>query len=280
MIDLTKIKINEMLKNLEDGIEKRFGSQAGYTQVKAVLEGKAETVDTKALIKDSRAVFTGDNKPELLMVNTIENLKGIVDTRTMLIPREIDDRQRIINNMIEKNKATIENRASVITHEVKAKEAMVNGRLVAADGNPVAGAKVIVHGTGRDLSKIIAKAVTDANGEYVIKMDEKTVKESPKKIAITFDSPNGENIAGSNELSLTKGKASIVDIKVAEEKNEVVAPLLKSAEERKNVAMLEMAGLKRSEAELNLLRFRTEKSANVTKAKLDELKNLFMKKDS
>ena len=279
MIELTKI--NEMIQYIEKGIEDRFGSQALYQNVKDVLEGKAEAINTRELVRNSCGFFSGENKPHLLLANIIKNLNELFDARSKSISKGIKEQERYIANGIEKNSALMENRASKITYDIDNGEALFTGRLISSDGlNPVAGAKVFIRGAGKTASKVIATAQTDANGEYVIKLDEEAVKEAPKNVKINFNTPKEEIIAESADLSLTKGKVKSVNVNVAEDKQEIASELIQDIEERKRIAMLEVAEVKKNEAELNLLRFQTERSANTIKTRLDNIKALFMGKTS
>ncbi len=279
MVDLTNI--TSVIKGIEGFIEERFGSQAGYRQVKDVLEGKAEKVDTRSLVIESRAAFSGNNRPEALALDIIDGLRTDVEAGKAEIPGLLKEREKAITDRIEKNKATMESRPSNVEYEVAEEEAVFTGRLVAADGtSPVAGAKVLVRGTGREAETIVMTAVTDENGEYVIKMDAAMVKEAPKKLAVAFESPKGEAIAESSPvlLSATKGKTKVVPMVTPEEKKETVAGLVMKEEERTAAASIEMAELKKGEAELAALRFQADKSVKTVEAGLDALKDLFVKK--
>jgi hypothetical protein len=278
---IKEIKITEMIKGLEGGIEKKFSSQPAYQQVKTILEGKAEKVDVKSLIADSRAMFSGDNKPELLAANVIETLKAVMDKNIAEVKNEIAGNLKTLGEQLETRRAVFENRRSIKEIKLKPDEAALSGRLVMNDGiTPVAGAKVVVHGTGDDYSKIIATGITDINGEYIIEIDERIVKESPQKITIAFNSPKDENIAHSGDISLRTGEAIMTDMNISADKNEIAKPLTRSLEERKHAVTLEMAGLKKTEAELMQHSFVIEKSVNEIKAKFDGLKDLFVKKGS
>lgn len=270
--------ITKVIKGIEYFIEERFGTQAGYQQVKAVLEGTVEKVETRSLVIESRAAFSGDNRPEKLAQDFLELLSTDVAMGKAEIPNALREREKAITDRIEKNKATVEGRTSNVEYEVATEEAVFIGRLVAADGkSPVSGAKVLVRGTGREAGKIVMIAVSDENGEYVLKMDAAMVREAPKKLVVAFESPKGEAIAESAPLSVAevKGKTRVVPMVTPKEKNEMVSGLVVGEEERKAAARLEMAELKKGEVELAALRFRATKSIETLEAGLEGLKILY-----
>lgn len=274
MIDLTKLK--ELMKGIEDAIEERFATQAGYQQVKAALEGTAEKVDTRSLVVESRAVFAGANKPEILAVQVIAALKENVDLKMQAVPAFTEAEHTAVTAEIEKKRAIIERRASKTTYEAGASEGVVAGRLVAADGiTPVAGAAVVIRGVGPEAEKVVAEGVTDANGEYVIRMDEEVLKRAPRRVIATFTTRRGEKLLESGELALAKGKSTVLHATVAEERREAASALIQDVEERRQSAMLDLAELKRKETEIELLRFQTEKSAGEVKAMFDAVGDLF-----
>jgi CRISPR/Cas system CMR-associated protein Cmr5 small subunit len=275
MIELTKL--TELVKTLEVGIEKRFSSQVGYQQVKAVLQGKTKKIDAPSLIIESKAVFAGENRPELVALGVADVLQKVVTSRISSKRERVDSDLKTLGERVEKTRAVMENRASVKKYAVSKEEAAVSGRLVMDDGKtPVAGARVMVHGTGDDYAKIVAEGVTDANGEYVIKMDKHMVSEAPAKVTLAFNTPKGENIAHSAEVSLKKGKVLTVDNNVKEEMKDAASPLTKSAEEMKTLASFEMASIKRSKIELEQYDMQAEDAARSVATAMDQLKKIIV----
>ncbi len=90
---MREMKITEMIKGIEEGIEKKFSSQPAYRQVKAVLEGRAEKVEVKEMIKHSRAMFSGGNKPEALIGEIVDNLKNRIVLNAGTLMSDITERQ-------------------------------------------------------------------------------------------------------------------------------------------------------------------------------------------
>ena len=75
-------------------------------------------------------------------------------------------------------------------------------------------------------------------------------------------------------LSAARGKTKVVDGDVAADKKDLAAELIQSSDERKQQALLEMAELKKSAAELNQVSFKTRSSADKLSRKLLSLKGL------
>ena len=274
MLELTKL--TEFIKSLEGGIEERFSSQAGYQQVKAVLQGKAGKIDATSLIIDSRAAFAGANRPELVAAGVTDALRNVLMAKISSERERVGGDLKVLGDQLEQARAVMENRASVKEYAVSTVEAAVSGRLVMDDGKtPVAGARVVVHGTGDNYEKIVAEAVTDTNGEYVITMDKHMVSEAPAKITLAFNTPKGENIAHSGEVSLEKGKVLTVDKKVKEEMKDAASPLTRSAEETREMAAFEITSLKRSQVELEQYDMQAEEAARSVAATMDQLKKIF-----
>ncbi len=271
----------ESLKGLiEKVVEARLGSLPAYQKVKDVIEGKEKKADIKDMAMDVRASFSADRKPELLVAEAIAGINGLVVNRIAAsVRKDLSIKTEDLKDNLEKAAAKIENRPSKKIVEVGKKEAALSGRLVMDDGKtPVEGASVVVHGTGDNYSKIVAKAVTDANGEFTIRLDEKIAKEAPRKLTVAFDSPGGENMAHSGDFDLVKGKAITVDSSVRAEKKAVAEPLVSGTGESKKSAELEMSALKKKEVVLNRSSFAVEKSVSEITAKLDGLKGVFVKK--
>lgn len=274
MIDLNPIK--NYLKGLEDQIEEQFGSHAGYQQVRAVLEGTAQEVNTRILISDARAVLSGENKPELVATGLVGELQNQFNMSTGLFSQAVEKVQKDLDASIEKKRAILENRASSVITEVPESESLITGRLVAADGvTPVEGAIVVLRGTGSERTAIIATVFTDENGEYAARLDEETLAKAPKKISIRFESKTGEIIAQSKGFSLAKGKARSVDLKVGKEKAGLADKLTRAEDVRKVSAINAMAVLAREESDLKTIHFQTEKSLKNLNAAFEGLKNLF-----
>ncbi|CAB1080574.1 hypothetical protein D1AOALGA4SA_8254 [Olavius algarvensis Delta 1 endosymbiont] len=270
------IDLKSLVKGVEDGIEAKFGSHPGFKQVKAVLQKKGGRPDPRAMIMDSRAVFTGDNKPLALATRGVDNLEKQVATQKDKLLAAVAENRRAVADNIEKNKALLENRKADIAHDVKDDEALFTGRLAAENGTqPLAGARVIVRTSGTD-PKIVAQAVTDANGEYVIKMGAAEIEKATRTLAIAYETRDGTLIDEKKKvyLSAARGKTKVVDGDVAEDKKDLAAELIRSSDERKQQALLEMAELKKSAAELNQVSFKTRSSADKLSQNLAGLKGL------
>jgi hypothetical protein len=273
------IDLKNMMKGLEETIEARFGSQLGYKQVKAALEKKGPRPDPRALIMDSRAVFSGNNKPVLLAVEGIDNLDKQVTAKSGTLLGTLDGQRASVAASMEKSRALLENRAANIAHDVKAEEAVFVGRLAAENGTqPLAGAKVVIRSSGTD-PRMVAETVTDANGEYVIKMGAAEIKKATKTLTIAYETKDGTVIDEKKKiyLSAAMGQAKVVDAVVAEDKKDLAADLFQATDERKQQALLEMAELKKTEAELNQVSFKARRSADKLSQNLSGLKGLFIK---
>ena len=265
-----------LVQGLEKKIQERFGTQAGYQQVKAVVEGKARKVSIKTMVTDARAVFSGENKPSLLAGRALEDLQATLGNRLALFSTGLEAQSSVTASGMEKMRAILENRATVAVHEVSGEEALLVGRLLAPDGStPIRGAQVVVRGTGEEAEKIVATAVTDDNGEYAIKLDKAMLEEAPKKVAVLFQSPKGETIATTRALTPVRGKASTVKVGVAADKEKITAPLVQSDEERKEGAVGGISALATDQVELDLLRLRTEGAASSVTAMLEGVRDLF-----
>ena len=268
-----------LVQGLEKKIQERFGAQAGYQQVKAVMEGKAGKVNIHALVTDARAGFSGENKPSLLAGRALEGLQATLGNRLTLFSTGLDAQSSGAASGMEKMRAILENRPSAVVEDVKEGEVVLTGRLVAPDGStPVRGAQVVVRGTGKEAEKIVTTAVTDENGEYAIRLDEAMLKEAPKKVAVLFQSPKGETIAESRALTPERGKVSTVKVDVAAEKGEITATLVRSDEERMKGAVGGISELATGQGEVNLLRRRTEGAASSLTATLEGVRDLFTSK--
>jgi hypothetical protein len=276
------IDLKKILQGFEEALETRFGSHLAYKQVKAALEKKGPRPDPRAMIMDSRAVFAGDNKPVLLATKGLDSLEQQVAIQKTALFEALEKNRRTVADNIEKNRALLENRSANIAHDVKSGEAVFAGRLSADDGtNPVSGAKVVIRSAGTS-PKIVAEAVTDANGEYVIKMGAAEVQKATKTLSIAYETKDGTVIDEKKKirLSAAMGKVKVVDAQVAEDKKDLAADLISATEERKQQALLEMAELKKTETELNLISFKTRSSANRLTNNLTEIKGLFVSKES
>jgi hypothetical protein len=273
-MDLTIL--TEIIGTLEKGIEERYSSQAGYQQVKAVLQGKAGKIDATSLIIDSRAAFAGNNRPEMVAAGVSDSFQNVLVTKIASERERIGGDLTILRDQVEKTRAVMENRATVKEYAVDAEEAAVSGRLVMDDGNtPVAGARVVVHDTGDNYEKIVAEGVTDANGEYAITMDKRLVSEAPAKITLAFNTPMGENIAHSGEVFLEKGKVFRVDNKVKEEMKDAASPLARNVEEMRTMAAVELASLNRRQIELEQFDQQTDAAARSVATMMDQVKKIF-----
>lgn len=274
------IDLKSLVKGVEEGIEARFGSHLGFKQVKAALQKKGGRPDPRSMIMDSRAMFAGDNKPGLLAAEGIDSLEKQVEIQKGALLEALEKNRRTVADNIEKNRALLENRAANISHDVKAGEAMFVGRLAAENGTkPVAGAKVVIRSSGTD-PRMVAEAVTDANGEYVIKMGAAEIKKATKTLSISYETKDGTVINEKKKIYLSSamGKAKVVDAEVAEDKKDLAADLFKATDERKQQALMEVSELKKTEAELNQISFKTRSSANKLTKNLTDIKGLFVKK--
>jgi len=270
------IDLKSLLKGVEDGIEAKFGSHPGFKQVKAALQKTGGRPDPRAMIMDSRAVFTGDNKPLTLATTGIDSLEKQVATQKDKLLAAVAENRRAVADNIEKNRALLENRAANIAHDVKADEALFTGRLAAENGTqPLAGARVVVRTSGAE-PKIVADTVTDANGEYVIKMGAAAIEKATRTLAIAYETPDGALIEEKKKiyLSSARGKTRVIDGDVAEDKKDLAADLIRSSDERKQQALLEMAELKKTSAELNQFNFKTRSSADKLSQNLAGLKGM------
>jgi len=273
------IDLKTIINGIEEKINARFSSHLGFKKVKAALEKKAGKPDPRAMIMDSRAVFAGDNKPALLAVEAVDSLETQGVTWKTALVGELDRNRGKVADSIEKNRALLENRSSNIAHAVKADEAMFVGRLAAEDGaKPVAGARVLVRSSGAD-PKIVAEAVTDANGEYIIKMEAAEVAKAGKTLSISYETRDGTVIDEKKKISLASavGNAKVVDGKVLEDKKDLVIDMVSATDERKQQAMLEMSELKKTEVELKITGFKIQNSSNSVTNRLSEIKGLFVK---
>ncbi len=273
------IDLRNLVKAVEEQIEARFGSHLGYKQVKTALEKKGGKPDPRAMIMDSRAVFAGDNKPVLLAAEAVDSLERQVAARKTELLDALDRNRRKVAANIEKNRALLENRAANIDHAVQADEAMFVGRLASENGTqPVAGAKVVVRSSGAD-PKIVAEAVTDANGEYIIKMGAAEIEKTSKTLSISYETGDGALIDEKKKIYLSSavGTAKVIDAAVPEDKNDLVTDMVKATDERKQQALLEMSELKKTEAELNQIIFRTRSSSDGITRSLTAIKGLFVK---
>jgi len=271
------IDLKSLLKGFEDGIEAKFGPHPGFKQVKAALRKTGGRPDPRAMIMDARAVFTGDNKPLTLATTGIDNLEKQVAAQKDKLLAGVAENRRAVADNIEKNRALLENRSANIAHDVKADEALFTGRLAAENGTqPLAGARVIVRTSGAD-PKIVSETVTDANGEYVIKMGAAEIEKATRTLAIAYETQDGTVIDEKKKiyLSAARGKTKVVDGDVAEDKKDLAAELIQSSDERKQQALLEMAELKKTAAELNQFDFKTRSSTDKLSQNLAELKSLF-----
>ncbi len=274
------IDLKSLVKGVEEGIEARFGSHLGFKQVKAALQKKGGRPDPRSMIMDSRAMFAGDNKPGLLAAEGIDSLEKQVEIQKGALLEALEKNRRTVADNIEKNRALLENRAANISHDVKAGEAMFVGRLAAENGTkPVAGAKVVIRSSGTD-PRMVAEAVTDANGEYVIKMGAAEIKKATKTLSISYETKDGTVINEKKKIYLSSamGKAKVVDAEIAEDKKDLAADLFKATDERKQQALMEVSELKKTEAELNQISFKTRSSANKLTKNLTDIKGLFVKK--
>ena len=132
--------MNVVIKGIEERIDKKFGAQLAFKQVKAALEGKGEKPDPSGLIMDAKAMFSGENKPVLLAVESLAKLQAQVEKRTDTLQEALNKERRVLSDSIEKNVAFLGNRASHISHTVEADEALFAGRLADETGaKPVAG---------------------------------------------------------------------------------------------------------------------------------------------
>jgi hypothetical protein len=150
---------------------------------------------------------------------------------------------------------------------------------VAEDGaKPVAGARVFVRSASVG-SGIVAEAVTDANGEYIIKMEAAEVAKADETLSISYETRDGNVIDEKKKISLASavGNAKVVDGNVPEDKKDLVVDMIRASDERKQQAILEMSELKKTEVELKITGYKIQNSSNSVTNRLSEIKGLFVK---
>jgi hypothetical protein len=82
------------LIDLNAYIEKTHSGEPAYQQAKAMLEGRAKQVDVTALMSDSRAMFSGNNKPAVLFVAAVEHIQNKLVQNTDLLKKELAENQK------------------------------------------------------------------------------------------------------------------------------------------------------------------------------------------
>jgi hypothetical protein len=273
-----ELNLKDLTKTLEDNIEKNFGTHPGYLQIKSFLEGKAGKVDGRTLVTDAHAVFTGDNKPEMLVSRVFGGMQNKIETRVSVLHQVIDQNKLNISQELEKKQAIIENRPANITHTAGPQEAVLTGRLMNETGQkPLAGAEVVLSAKVGTVQKVISRTVTDDNGEYIIRLDQTLTKEAPKSLSLAFETTGREQFAKSLPITLSKvmGKVEVHNIQAAGDKSKLVVDMVKNAEDRKPQAMIQIGELKRTEGELDLLRFQIQQSTETLKGQIGNLKSIF-----
>jgi hypothetical protein len=275
-----ELNFTKFQQGLEEMIEKNFGTHAGYQQVKSFAEGKLDKVDGRELITNARAVFSGDKRPDLLVGRALGGIQNRVETRVSDLYKAIDQKQLSLAQEVEKNQAIIDNRPSQTAQTVDQQEVVFSGRLTAEDGQkPLAGARVIMNSSkaGGAASNVIAQAVTDANGEYAIRIDKTLIRKAPQNVSISFETGKGEQFAKSRVITLSKvlGKVEVNNIQVARDKSSLVGVMVKNAEELRPQAALKMAEFKKNGAELDMFRFQMQQAAQTLKDRIGQIKGLF-----
>jgi len=111
-------------------IEERFGSEPVYQQTRAMLEGRAKQMEAKALINDSRAMFAGNNKPEVLFVAAVEQIQNkLAQNADVLKNAIVENQKKVRENVVEAIRAmkefTIPKEGEASTHEAEVKNASV-----------------------------------------------------------------------------------------------------------------------------------------------------------
>lgn len=278
---MTSLKTNiNILKPLEDIVQQRFSDVSAYRQVKDLLEGRVEKIEGKIIIEDSRAVFSGDNRPDVLVAHGIDAIKTKINEAFSVFMEDDPSGQEAFKESFERYAAVIDNRATSKAFEVNKREAFLAGRIVMDDGvTPVSGAKVSVHAKVDDKDITISTSATDVNGEYKIKLDDDTLKKTSKKVSISIDTQKNENIATMKSVAVKSGKVNVNDVKINVSKSDIAKPLIISYEERKMAAMQENARLRQNQVEIIREKYILERTTKKMNGELDKLKSLFIKEE-
>ena len=272
-------KILEMAKAFEKKADEILAKYPGYPKVKEVLEGKTKKVDVRSMIMDSKAFFSGKNSPVELVKTALDGTDLGMTLATGKAKEFLNEQEKELSDELEKKNAIIENRAATKVHKVKKDDSVFTGRLMSDDGKkPIAGARVLVRVKGDETAKpVLAEVVTDVNGEYMIHLDKDKLKLAGKSVSVGFETRDGEILTKAKDIVINtvKGKAATIDGKVSEDKMDIATEFVSDTEANKRHAYLEMAELKKSEAEIKLFRFKAETANNELKEKINKLKNLF-----
>jgi len=98
------LNVKNLIKTIENTIEEKFSSHPAYQQTKAVLEGKAKQVDVKTLVDDSRAMFAGGNKPEVLLSAAVDHLKNRIVLNADVFKKDIEESKGKLNERMTEAK--------------------------------------------------------------------------------------------------------------------------------------------------------------------------------
>ncbi|MCP3898527.1 MAG: hypothetical protein GY707_02205, partial [Desulfobacteraceae bacterium] len=191
----------------------------------------------------------------------------------------LNKQEKELSDQLEKKNAIIENRSAARIYKVEKDDTILNGRLMSNDGKkPIAGAKVLIRIKGDGTSKpALAQAVTDMNGEYSIPLNKNKLKSAGENISVNFETRKGVKLANSKNIAINsvRGKAKTIDGKISADKVESAEGLIADTETNKHHAYLEMAELKKSEAQMTHFQYKTETTKNELKEKISKLRNLF-----
>lgn len=272
-------KILEMAKALEKKADETLTRYPGYPIVKEVLEGKTKKADVRSMIMDSKAFFSGKNSPVELVKTALNGADLGMTLATGKAKEFLNEQEKELSDELEKKNAIIENRAATKVYKVKKDDAVLIGRLISDDGKkPIAGARIFVRIKGNETTRpILTEAVTDINGEYVIELDKNKLKSAGKSVSVGFETRDGEILTKSKDIVINniKGKAARIDGKVVEDKMDIATELVGDTEANKRHAYLEMAEIKKNEAEIKNLRFKARETKAEINNALNEVKKIF-----
>ena len=112
------LNVKNLIKTIENTIEEKFSSHPAYQQTKAVLEGKAKQVDVKTLVDDSRAMFAGGNKPEVLLSAAVDHLKNRIVLNADVFKKDIEESKGKLNERMTEAK-NIATQAMIISPAIR-----------------------------------------------------------------------------------------------------------------------------------------------------------------
>lgn len=272
-------KILEMAKALEKKADETLVKYPGYPEVKKVLEGKTKKADVRLMIMDSKAFFSGKNSPLDLVKTALNGADLGMTLATGKAKEFLNEQEKELSDELEKKNAIIENRPATKVYKVKKDDAVLIGRLMSNDGKkPIAGAKILVRVKGNETARpILAEAITDINGEYVVELDKDKLKLAGKSVSLGFETRDGKILAKPKDIVINtvKGKAATIDGKVSEDKMDIAIELVSDTEANKRHAYLEMAELNKSEAEMKHFRYKAKTANNELKEQINTLRNFF-----